>query len=273
MKIKKTNLIHIILSLSYLYCLPAFSQTTIDAQKVIDDLDPSQNTSEEVIQQELETITDNPTSTTENAEEEIKEEKDDKSGLTKIFDKIINNSTSRKSIMYSEEENQNIRDALKAFKSGVPLEEEIIEEVEDEEEKVEENRRSHIYLSSILYQSKNNWTVWINDEKISNKNNNPKNELYIASINKNSVQITWTMSVSKWQILTNSDSDVGAPINENNQVEIKFTLSFNQTYVLNGNKIVEGRAGLSFIEKTKDKAQSIINSIEDSVDSISIPNF
>ena len=67
------------------------------------------------------------------------------------------------------------------------------------------------------------------------------NEIYIKSINANNVDIVWTMSITKWKILTEQKSDNRAPIGANNQVELNFNLSFNQTYILVGQRIIEGR--------------------------------
>lgn len=171
----------------------------------------------------------------------------DKKPATNNLSKTANPASSKKdylSLMYSDEETRKIQEALDAFKDGKPLIDKTQNTpIEDEtaESPPEDNAKSYIYLGSILYSSPNKWSVWINDHKISSSNNKPSNELYIKSINEDEVNIVWIMSTSKWKILTNTKSDDGAPINANNQVEFDFTLSFNQTYMLNGNKTVEGK--------------------------------
>ncbi|MFT6333137.1 MAG: hypothetical protein ACJAW3_001490 [Lentimonas sp.] len=227
-----------------------------------------ENQNSELQQKRLEDITNSKIpdlpSGQKDLETDPEKEKIKKPSLSEVFNSIIKDKKNEESIMYSDKEVQNIRSAYESFKNNTPIEEEIIEE-EVEEVEVEENKKSHIYLGSILYRSNDSWLIWINDDKISNLTNKLENELYVKSIGKNKADIVWTMSISKWRILTDSDSEEIVPSNENNQVEINFTLSFNQTYVLNGNKVVEGRAGLSIIEKSKDEARSIINSTKDSV--------
>ncbi|MES2677039.1 MAG: hypothetical protein V4612_01820 [Pseudomonadota bacterium] len=148
-----------------------------------------------------------------------------------------NSHKNNSSLMYSDDELKKIQEAINALKDGKPLNSDAIQE----DITPEDNAKSYIYLGSILYNSPNSWSAWINDQKISSTDNKIGNELYIKSINADSVRVIWTMSISKWKILTNKKSEDGAPINQNNQVEIDFTLSFNQTYMLNGSRIVEGR--------------------------------
>jgi len=172
----------------------------------------------------------------------------DKKPATNNLSKTVSPTSSKKdysSLMYSDEEIRKIQEALDAFNDGKPLIDKTqnTPPIEDQtsESPPKDDAKSYIYLGSILYSSPNKWSVWINDRKISSSNNKPSNELYIKSINEDEVNIIWTMSTSKWKILTNTKSDEGAPINANNQVEFDFTLSFNQTYMLNGDKTVEGK--------------------------------
>ncbi len=165
-----------------------------------------------------------------------------------ILSKIVNsisgsNKKDVSSLMYSDDEISKIQDALDAFKYGTPLPSETKAGNNDmvTTNAPEENAKSYIYLGSILYHSPDNWSVWINDQKISAQDNKPSNNLYIKSLDKDRASIVWTMSISKWKIITNSNSEEKAPINQNNQVEFDFILSFNQTYMLNNNQIVEGR--------------------------------
>ena len=95
-----------------------------------------------------------------------------------------------KSIMHNSEEMQKINKAFQMFKQG---EEYIIEDEKNEENSDNEDQfseelkiieeKSRIYLGSILYFSKNNWSVWINDKIISSDNNKPSNELFIRNLN------------------------------------------------------------------------------------------
>jgi hypothetical protein len=157
------------------------------------------------------------------------------------------------SLMYSPEEISKINEAIEAYKNNEVLvldDEQSNEETlsTKPEEKAEVNSRSYVYLGSILYYSPTNWSVWINDKKISYHNNDIESELYIKNINKDYVDIVWLMSISKWKILANKIFMVDIPVNKNNQVEFNFSLSFNQTYMLNGERIVEGRIAPSFFK-------------------------
>ncbi len=181
----------------------------------------------------------------DSANQEVQKDSPAKQQPTPLKNSPANNSKSDNlSLMYSDEEIKKIQEALDALREGRPLLSN--NQLASNEDKTtittpEDNAKSYIYLGSILYNSPNNWSVWINDQKISAANNQIGNELYIKSINEDEVRILWTMSIIKWKILTNKKSEEGAPINQNNQVEFDFTLSFNQTYMLNGGKTAEGR--------------------------------
>ncbi len=101
---------------------------------------------------------------------------------------------------------------------------------------------SYIYLNSILYFPPNSWSVWVNDKKISSEDNKKTAEFYVKAIDNNEVNIIWTISISKWKILSGKKSESSAPkINKNSQVEISFRLKPNQTYILSSGTVVEGR--------------------------------
>jgi predicted nucleic acid-binding Zn ribbon protein len=70
-----------------------------------------------------------------------------------------------------------------------------------------------------------------------------ENELYFKSVSQDRATIIWRLSISKWKILSGKKSEEYAPkINENNQVEVEFTLKPNQTFILSSNKVADGRA-------------------------------
>ena len=164
-----------------------------------------------------------------------------------LKDKILNNNEDDKkkekiSIMHSHEESSNIQKAIDAFKNGYLLEKPEEEEVEEVEEEKEEEIKSTIYLHSILYQSPTNWTIWLNDDKITAEQNYPSNEMFISSIDRNKIEVLWILTFSKWKILlSNEDVRVKPFVNKNNQVELKFTLSPHQTYILDYDLVVDGK--------------------------------
>jgi hypothetical protein len=163
-----------------------------------------------------------------------------KNSILNLIDSMAQKSKTP-SIMYKPQELKDIDRAIEAYNNKEKF---LLGDEAQEIESIktpEDNAKSYIYLSSILYHSPNNWSVWINDKKISKEDNKFGDELYIKSINKDRAEIIWTMSLSKWKIISNNkQEDILPPVN-NNQVEFNFSLSFNQTYMLNGNKIVEGR--------------------------------
>lgn len=176
-----------------------------------------------------------------------KNNQDSSHSLSKIVSSLVKKSDGS-SIMFSDDEITKIYQALDAHKNNQPFD---ASPKETEVPLTKDDTNSCIYLGSILYNSPDSWSAWVNGQKISSSNNQPTNELYIKSINSDSANIVWSMSISKWKILANQTSDNGAPINSNNQVELNFNLSFNQTYMLVGGKIIEGKiTSLSSITKT-----------------------
>lgn len=153
------------------------------------------------------------------------------------------------SLMFDDDENENVNRAVESYKTGqsfimggnedknIPT----VSEVDKEKQKQEENAKSYVYLASILYNDKKNWAIWISGNKITSADNDSKKELYVKSITHDEVKMRWTISISKWKILSGkSDESLAPKINENGQIEINFTLKPNQTFVLNANQVVEG---------------------------------
>jgi len=156
------------------------------------------------------------------------------------------------SLMYTQEEYQKISDALRALENDIvyvppksldstELTQESEEEGKPEEELV--NEKSYIYLASILYLSSDEWIVWINDEKITAQNNNKNSEFYIEKIFKDRINVLWKMGLTKWKIFTGIVNEEKLPqVNQDNRIEIRFTLRPNQTYSLTTGKVTEGKA-------------------------------
>ena len=186
--------------------------------------------------------------------------------------------------MFSNQELSNINRALDSLKNNqifVPEESndekkmsdaEIAEQqVKEEEERkkreeIEQNEKSYIYLGSIIYFSNNDWVIWLNDQKISNKINDSNKEIYIKSISSNNVSIRWRMSLSKWKILSGKKDDTLAPriSAESNLVESEFVLRPNQTYILGSNNVVEGKAVIALIKKKESSKDELKNKPKDS---------
>ena len=157
-------------------------------------------------------------------------------------------------LMFSEEEDENIGRAIDSYnsKEAYSIDDhhgasdgDIMSEsdrLKMEEEERNKNAKSYVYLASLLYMKPNEWILWVNDKKITSRDNNKENEFYIESIKKRQATIIWTIGLTKWRIITSAKVDDPTPeTNENNKVEVRFNIMPNQTYILTSNEVVEGR--------------------------------
>lgn len=160
--------------------------------------------------------------------------------IEKEVSQILVRKRKFKSLMFTDSQIAELNAAIDSYKGGeIYLPDSNSEIAATEEEEV--NKKSYIHLASILFFDDNDWTVWLNGEKITKQSNHPANELYILSINKNEIEVLWTISVTKWRILLGRRADdLESQINLNNQVEAKFTLRPNQTYLLVDDIVAEG---------------------------------
>lgn len=168
------------------------------------------------------------------------------------------------SLMFDDEEIDQIKRALTSFESGEALEidnngsqilseqDKIkIEQQKRERELVENNEKSQINLSSIIFLSDENWSIWLNKNKITSDNNSKNNEFYVLNIESTKAKILWNLSLSKWKILSGkNENEVPNKINDKNQIQIIFTLKTNQTYILKSGAVIEGKQK-SFQSKNK----------------------
>jgi len=161
------------------------------------------------------------------------------------------------SLMFDEEEIDGVNRALDYLKTGqtfvpddslltdsekIARDQKLDLEKNVQKEFEEDNKKSFLYLGSMLYYSPQEWTIWINDVKVTSSDNNPKKEFFVRMIDNETVKLRWSIGISKWKILTGKgDDDQIPPVNANNQVVINFTLRPNQTYILGSNTVVEGR--------------------------------
>lgn len=192
----------------------------------------------------------------ENMEAPAQENNDLKNQENAAKDKISNILLGKKadSLMFSEEEGKNINRAIESYKSNEAYsiddhqgssDGDVMSEsdrLKMEEEERNKNAKSYIYLASLLYMNPNEWIIWINDKKISSRNNDEENEFFIKSINKGGAEIVWKIGLTKWRIISRAKPEDPAPeTNEENKVEVSFKLKPNQTFILTTNEIVEGR--------------------------------
>jgi len=175
--------------------------------------------------------------------------------VKKAIDEIFSNNK-LKSLMYDDEQYSNIENAIEAMRNNqafVPQGEEIAKLSNEEAKKQaeeqknleasEENAKSYIYLSSIMFFSPQSWSLWINETKYMANSNKEENELFFKDPSQDRVTVVWKLSISKWKILSGKKSEEYAPkINSANQVEVEFSLKPNQTFILSSNKVVDGKA-------------------------------
>jgi uncharacterized protein YlbG (UPF0298 family) len=161
------------------------------------------------------------------------------------------------SLMYNDQELDEVQNAIDSFKNDQayvsPSELAASKDKKEPEPKeVQDNARSYIYLGSIMYFNPTSWVVWVDNKKISFVDNKSSNELYLKSVTSSEIEILWTLSISKWKILSGKKSEDLAPkINAQNQVEVNFTLCPNQTYILNSGNVVEGNSISSSIRQAQ----------------------
>ena len=173
------------------------------------------------------------------------------------------------SIMFS---NENIKDISATFprfyyllnnKGKIASEDEIKQTLDTENiSKSRENlvnledTNIYIYLNSIMYISKNAWSVWINDSKITNENNKNR-DIIIKKITPNYINIVWSFDLSQWDIV-NPNKIIPEDMYKikDNIVSIFLRMSPNQTYIVRDNKILEGRP--EFLKKIKKEEKTVL---------------
>lgn len=172
------------------------------------------------------------------------------------------------SLMFDDKESDNIERAVDSFKSNqtyIPDEDQ--EEIKPEKESGEKeeaaaekerkeqdefNQKSYIYLASIMYSTSQDWVVWINDKKITSESNKKNKELFLDSVQKDKVSILWNVSPSKLKVLLGKKADdLNLKANENGQIEVRFSLQQNQTFMLGSNSVVEGKMITNMLKKKK----------------------
>ncbi|MDR0572137.1 MAG: hypothetical protein LBG48_04770 [Rickettsiales bacterium] len=117
---------------------------------------------------------------------------------------------------------------------------------EELEEEVGE-MTNNVYLNSIFFISPNNWSVWINDKKISDKTNgiDGSEEFFVEKVSRNDATLVQRISRGMWRILNTdnpqSDGYNYRLNNETKKIELIITLHPNQTFVVTKNQIFDGR--------------------------------
>lgn len=166
---------------------------------------------------------------------------------------MIKESYEIESIMADSEEMKKINQAFKLFSQGKEymtdrnddsLSAKDRETIKDERLSAEMRlieEKSKTYLGSILYFSRNTWSIWLNGIKLTSDSNDKESEFYVEKISGKKVDFVWRISVSKWKILMSTgDETLNPKVSDTSEVVIKFSLRQNQTYLLRQGKVVEG---------------------------------
>lgn len=255
-----------IIALAVVFC---YKEAYCQQEESISDRVKEESSISRKISEEAEKVADKAVELKEivNSQELISELKSNSKNVADEVVELLENEN-YKSIMLSKGAKKNLKKAIKVAKNGVPesftvesdeymTEEEkknLEQKKKDLEAKKQEenlaNEKAYVYLASILFENNNNWTIWINEQKITNKNNSKKKELYISSITKDLANILWQMPLSKWQIISGKKKIDSPPqVNAENNVEIRFALMPNQTFVLDSKSVVEGREIINLVKK------------------------
>lgn len=151
-----------------------------------------------------------------------------------------------KSIMFTDQEIALIGDSLRAFKAGTTI-------AGTGGAKAEPQIRSY-HLNTIIYKSKEQWAVWLNNKRITS--DEADGLLKIDNVSEYFITVRWLTNeldqiTPDWRrklILVGSNKYKARPEDGNIQVEVKdqtaavvsFRLAPNQTFDVNGMKIKEG---------------------------------
>lgn len=155
-----------------------------------------------------------------------------------------------KSVMFTDQELSLISESVRAFKAGTGL------AAAGLAQGVENQIRSY-HLNSIIYKGENQWTIWLNNNKLSPGSD--AGGLKIESVSEHSATVKWFTSeldriTPDWRrklvIVSNnkykakpSDGAIVIEVQDQNSVLITFRLEPNQTFDVNNMKIKEGNSG------------------------------
>lgn len=149
----------------------------------------------------------------------------------------------RGSIMFNQQEIQLLESAIEnsgTDQSGIAPTNKITQEFL-EKSLGEKPIAPRFFLSSILYIPNKNWTVWINDQKISHDQN--EGDLTVESVNQNQITAIWkTRSLNSlapnWRNTIHQSKQLSYNEKEGT---LRFILKPNQTFDIETMAIVEGK--------------------------------
>jgi hypothetical protein len=172
-----------------------------------------------------------------------KEKDISKSKQNKNIEYILNKKSS---LFYTKEQLNQLDLVKEAVASGVAIDTNFNQEENIQEQQVVKRNAINFYLNSIIYYTANNWSIWINGNKINRESNNT--DLELLTISEKEVKFKWTTGYDKFvetlsRIIDDGEipKDIYVEITDNIAIVI-FSLKPNQSFRLGTSlNIIEGR--------------------------------
>lgn len=155
-----------------------------------------------------------------------------------------------KSVMFSTKDVDDISKTLPRFKYLSEFKQED-EDPQEALKRIDVKQKSifnfgegniYIYLNSIMYASKNEWSIWVSGNKITNLTNEGDGDIKVLDISPYSVKLAWTFDLNQWEVINpNKLIPESNYTIKDNTVVLRFLLSPNQSFLPATNQIIEGR--------------------------------
>jgi hypothetical protein len=156
----------------------------------------------------------------------------------------------KSSLFYEQKEINQLYNVLDLIKKGISPDEALLAlNVESNEVKKILKTSISFYLNAILYYSPSSWSVWINNNKITQDKNNT--DLEVIKIDADYVEFRWVTGYTKFvNIVQVGYYNKGLPKNINIDIKdgiatIDFVIKPNQSLTINDDvSIIEGRENI-----------------------------
>jgi hypothetical protein len=238
---------YILISIVFIFAGEAVASENTETNAVVKtiedtpkDIAPENNESAQpILKTEGETKTQEVEKEVADKLEKVK--KEDKTAQTKPAQQFdLYGSKKYKSLFFTKKEMDNLISIFRdqKLKSDTSQEQFSLLDVVEGQQKIS----TVIFLNSILFLNKNNWTIWVNDKRMSSDDEGT-NDLKVLSITNSKVKFLWKVSRTKWEIMMpnfNFEKSI-SKLTEDNSVETVFTLQTNQTFIPQTGDIIEGR--------------------------------
>jgi hypothetical protein len=182
-----------------------------------------------------------------------------------------------KSIFFTQDQIIHIRDAIIAYEKFKSLQalnaqthaKDFLSQLDDAKKNPAAAEKNFLYpqfyLQSLVYHSPTDWSVQVNDRKITSESKVlPDTSLRVVSVNKNAVIFSWTpvdlsQVIEAWRKkhYPGVDVDEGAGV-------VNFTLTVNQTFASYTMRIAEGKVNPVMFDRTIGAVREITPNVPDS---------